>query len=87
MANENNDLSTFPIRFEHQERYADGTKVTKIETHFGLTKLEYFTAAAMQGLLANSPDWSESEQSKKWVAVQAVEYATKTLEKLESLKA
>lgn len=51
----------------------------------GLTKLEYFTAMAMQGILANSPDWSDSEQAKDWVARNSVEYAVKTLGQLETL--
>ena len=51
----------------------------------GLTKLEYFTAMAMQGILSNSPDWSETDLAKDWVAKNSVEYAVKTLAQLEDL--
>ena len=84
MANEKEDLPAFPIQFEYHEN----ALVKKTKTHFGLTKLEYFTAAAMQGLLANNREWDEtiieSDDGKDWVAVQAVDYAVKTLERLES---
>jgi len=73
MANENKNLPAFPVLPLND---------------LGLTKLEYFTAAAMQGLLANNREWDEtiieSDDGKDWVAVQAVDYAVKTLERLES---
>ena len=65
-----------------------GSQAFPVTAHcnqLGLTKLEYFTAMAMQGILANSPDWSETEQAKKWVAVHSVEYATETLKELDKL--
>jgi len=85
MQKENEDLPCFPSRLEYEERSADGTRVKKIETHFGLTKLEYFTAAAMQGFLSNSSDWSDTEACKKWVAENSIDFALRTLLELEAL--
>ncbi len=54
----------------------------------GLTKLEYFTAVALQGLLANSEggqysDCKNIHEIQARVAEIAIGYARETLEKLE----
>ena len=48
----------------------------------GLSKLEYFTAMAMNGILSNSEGWTDSDQSIEWVANAAIKFAVKTLLKL-----
>jgi len=55
----------------------------------GLTKLEYFTAMAMQGLLSN-PEWMKAYEKEKYlmkadvVADVAVKYGKACLEELEN---
>jgi hypothetical protein len=39
---------------------------------------------AMQGILANSADWTDSEQATDWVSNAAFQFAVKTLAKLET---
>lgn len=51
----------------------------------GLSKLEYFTAMAMKGILSNSADWTDSEQATEWVSNAAVKFAVETLAKLQVL--
>jgi len=50
----------------------------------GLTKLEYFTAAALQGLLSN-PEIRASSYRTDWAASKAVKYAVETLEELSKI--
>ena len=57
---------------------------TDYKIHYGLTKLEAFTMAAMQGLLANHTMIdNNSLQSLEWIARTAIEQATETLKQLE----
>ena len=70
MAKANKDLPAFPVLPLND---------------LGLTKLEYFTAAAMQGFLSNSSDWSDTEACKKWVAENSIDFALRTLLELEAL--
>ena len=51
----------------------------------GLSKLEYFTAMAMQGVLSNDNGWTDDDVDTEWVSDTAIKFATKTLEKLENL--
>lgn len=51
----------------------------------GLSKLEYFTAMAMQGILSNDSAWTDTDVATEWVSNAAIKFATKTLEKLETL--
>lgn len=46
------------------------------------TKLEYFTAMAMQGLLANSTQMNTTDLD--WLALHAVQYAKATLKELKN---
>ena len=50
----------------------------------GLTKLEYFTAAALQGLLSN-PSQIGDATDYEWAANRAVVYAARTLEVLNKI--
>jgi hypothetical protein len=51
----------------------------------GLSKLEYFTAMAMQGMLSNCSKWTNTDLATEWISNAAIKFATKTLEKLEAL--
>lgn len=44
------------------------------------TKLEMASLMIAQGMLANSPDWSEKDTSINWVAVNSVKYAKAVLQ-------
>jgi hypothetical protein len=48
----------------------------------GLTKREYFAAMAMQGILANSPDWDNQEKHHEMVAKMSIGYANELLKQL-----
>lgn len=53
----------------------------------GLTKLEYFSAMAMQGLLGNSEMIDKINFDQKTIAVNSISYATALLDELEKRKA
>ena len=46
----------------------------------GFTKLELAALMIAQGMLANSPDWSEKDTSINWVGINSVKYAKAILE-------
>lgn len=48
----------------------------------GLTKREYFAAMAMQGILSNSKDWTDSDRCLNWVSESSVKYADSLIEAL-----
>jgi hypothetical protein len=47
---------------------------------YGFTKLELASLVIAQGMLANSPDWSEKDTSINWVSINSVKYAKAVLE-------
>jgi hypothetical protein len=59
------------------DSYETGGTMT---TSNGFTKLELAALMIAQGLLANSPDWSEKETSINWVSINSVKYAKAILE-------
>jgi hypothetical protein len=65
---------------------------TAPETYYGLTKREYFSSMAMQGLLANpnfctlTTEWvceSAAQHATKWVCESAAQHADALLAELE----
>lgn len=46
----------------------------------GLTKREYFAACAMQGMLAQTPDWRDSPEKCAYYATQFADAMLKRLE-------
>lgn len=68
----NVDISAFPVTGEHRE---------------GLTKREYFTAMALNGLCASTNRfWDASDTTRQELAAVAVKLADETLAKLEKTK-
>lgn len=51
----------------------------EVQAH-GFTKLELASLMIAQGILANSPDWSEKEISINWIAENSVKYAKAILQ-------
>jgi len=47
---------------------------------YRFAKLELAALMIAQGILANSPDWSESDKAINWVAINSVKYAKAILE-------
>lgn len=58
-----------------------------LNASYGLTKLEYFTALAMQGLLSNQNIRLQSDMSEiaESLSEDSVLFAQKTLERLEKI--
>ena len=52
------------------------------QTEGGITKREYFAAMAMQGILSNSKDWTDSDRCLNWVSESSVKYADSLIEAL-----
>lgn len=50
----------------------------------GLTKLEYFAAAALQGILSN-PEQIGGNTDYEWASDRAIMYANATLEKIKKI--
>lgn len=67
---DNLETSAYPI--------VDSTDKSSISP--GFTKLELAALMIGQGLLANSPDWSEKETSINWVSINSVKYAKAIIE-------
>lgn len=65
-------------------RINDTTYPANPETHSqaGLTKLEYFTAMAMQGIVATMANCYHAEQNHAVIAEAAVKIARATINKL-----
>jgi hypothetical protein len=45
------------------------------QLHTGISLRNYYAGLAMQGILANSPDWNETQINKDWVSKNSVAYA------------
>ena len=69
---ENKDRPAFPITEEQTDRIEEG-----VDIYYGLTKREYFAAAALQGLLA-----SETKGPMKRFAKESVELADELIKAL-----
>jgi hypothetical protein len=76
MSNENKDLPAYPVPPGQGVRF-------NVNDYDGLTKLEAFTMAAMQGLCANPNSWDVSNET---IASASVNLAKATLEALEKAK-
>ena len=73
------------MKNEHQPAfpYVDNTgHYEDRENHYGINKREYFAAMAMQGILANSPDWDNQEKHHEMVAKMSTGYADELLKQL-----
>lgn len=78
----NKDLPAYPVSEEETDRITDG-----ITLFSGLTKLEAFTMAAMQGILGNRGMIDDvNARSSLWVSEKSLEVAIATLEALEKVK-
>lgn len=72
---------------KNSEQSAFGFTIANEQSHqieFGLTKREYFTAMAMQGLISNAPNGHLSN-TKEGVQL-ALSWADETLKQLEETK-
>jgi len=64
---ENKDRPAFPISEEESDRIESGVNI-----YTGLTKREYFAAAAMQGLLTNYIEHRHYGNSTSWPYVSEI---------------
>jgi len=81
------DNSQMPASPFYEIQRTDNGQVTQWENHFGLTKLEAFTMAAMQGLCANGALAVFANKECSYISVYqistiAIEIAKETLSEL-----
>ena len=69
---ENKDRPAFPITEEQTDRIEEG-----VDMYYGLTKREYFAAAALQGLCAS--DYAGGQRKHAEMAVELADELIKAL--------